>query len=66
MAGCVKGDPYWIRARYPSTCRSCDERIVEGSRAFYWPKGGRLKLQCESCGADGERIFLAEIAGEVF
>lgn len=61
----VKGDPYWLTTRYPGTCFSCDERVNEGTRALYWPKGGRSKLQCEACGTASYQRFEAEIADEV-
>jgi hypothetical protein len=48
----VKGDPYWLRARFPKK---------EG--AFYWPKGKRL--ECAACGETSERRFQSEVQDEI-
>lgn len=61
----VKGDPYWITARYPGRCMNpkCQGHIPTGSRAFYWPKG--RMLECRKCGEASERKFLAECQDEI-
>jgi len=60
----VKGDPYWLTARYPGACKGCGAAIRKGDRAFYWPKGKRI--ECTVCGDHSERRFLAETADEYF
>ena len=59
----VKGDPYWLTARYPSQCAGCGQAFGKGARIFYWPKGKRC--ECASCGETSERRFLAEVQDEI-
>lgn len=59
----VKGDPYWLTARYRGECAGCGTAIRKGDRAFYWPKGKRL--ECKTCGDVSDRRFVAECDDEV-
>lgn len=37
----MRGDPYWMNARFGSTCGSkgCTDEIKKGDRVFYYPNG---------------------------
>lgn len=59
----VKGDPYWLNARYAGACKGCGAPIGRGDRVFYWPKGKRV--ECRLCGELAERRFLAEVQDEI-
>jgi hypothetical protein len=56
------GDPRWVRARYPGTCRSCEAPIARGEHAFYWPRRGAVS--CQVCGEVEARRFALEAADE--
>jgi hypothetical protein len=62
----VKGDPYFLAARYDGTCFTCEEHIEKGSQILYWPKGGARKVQCETCGDKHYAKFQAECADETW
>lgn len=63
----MKGDPYYIKARYIGECSICRQEIRPGERCLYFPlknrnhPGGR-SLQCEKheeCRRDNERVMSA-------
>lgn len=37
----MRGDPYWMDARFGGTCGSkgCTDEIKKGDRIFYYPNG---------------------------
>ena len=52
----VKGDPFWMTARFDSNCPRCGKAIYRGNRIFYYPHGKRAL--CEGCGKNAERDFM--------
>lgn len=55
----VSADPYWLNARFASTC-TCGKRIQKGDRIFYYPK--TKTAVCETCGQKGARDLAAEMS----
>ena len=55
------GDPYWITARFRSTC-SCGTAINKGDTAYYYPR--QRKALCEACGRAGESALDDEMLNE--
>lgn len=49
------GDPRWIVARDPGTCRRCGGPVPAGARGFYYPHG--RTLLCEECGGPAAAEF---------
>lgn len=51
-----KGDPHWVKVKYPCVCNRCGNEIVRGSEAFYYPR--ERKFYCSrGCGQLAERDF---------
>lgn len=62
MRSSYRGDPYWLTARFDSTCRQCGRPIHKGDELFYFP---RTKTPyCSKCGENHSRRFQAEAADE--
>jgi hypothetical protein len=34
-----RGDPYWMTARFSSTCACGEHQVKKGERIFYYPNG---------------------------
>jgi hypothetical protein len=54
-------DPYWLRARFNSTC-SCGTRIKKGDRIFYYPR--TKTALCLDCGRAAYEDFRAAAEDE--
>lgn len=67
LAARYAGDPYWIVAQYPGTCRRCGKTVPAEARAFSYPHG--RTLLCEECGgpaaAEFEKAARLEASGGV-
>lgn len=35
-------DPYWLNARFDSTCSKCGRPIKKGQKIFYYPNGKQV------------------------
>lgn len=49
----MKGDPYYLQARYASTCTTCPKKIAAGDRMVWSPTGRRafcVKPNSTGCG----------------
>ena len=57
-------DPYWTKARYPSTCVRCGRDITKGAQIFYYPKGKKVYCDSEGCGKACSREFQAAAQDE--
>lgn len=51
-----QGDPRWISARFPSTCR-CGKRINKGDEILWYP--GKKYVLCQTCGSPEWAAFKA-------
>ena len=60
----MKGDPYWLNARFSSTCTGCSARIKKGDRIFYYPRTGETYCQKEACGGAASADFRAHVEDE--
>lgn len=58
-----KGDPYWLNARFNSTCQ-CGTPIKTGDKIFYYPRG--KTALCPKCGEKAHAEFAAAAADEQF
>jgi hypothetical protein len=52
----VRGDPFWLSAKYEGNCSRCQKAIYIGNRIFYYPRS--KKAYCEGCGKTAEQDFL--------
>ena len=64
MTTFYKGDPYWTRARFVSTCRHCGRTIRTGEEIFYYPKGKQVYCDAPACGKAASADFLAAAQDE--
>ena len=48
MRNYYQGDPYWLTARYNSSCNGCKSRVKKGETIFYFPKP--KYVYCGDCG----------------
>lgn len=60
----MKGDPYWITAKYPGTCAKCQVKINKGERIFYYPNGNATYGDVCGCGDTAARDFFSAAADE--
>jgi len=54
-------DPYWLTARFNSTC-TCGQPITKGQRIFYYPNG--RQALCPQCSEKASAEFSAAAADE--
>ena len=59
-------DPYWLTAKFNSTCPKCKETIKKGQQAFYYPSTRECYCQKDSCGGNASREFTAAAEDEAF
>ena len=57
------GDPYWLNARFESTCK-CGHRIKRGERIFYYPRTRTALCTGAACGQAAEADFLSHAQDE--
>ena len=57
-----RGDPYWLKVKYPAICRKCGQAINKGDEAFRYKDGSLYGSACE-CGHEAEKDFrnMAEV-----
>jgi hypothetical protein len=53
----MRGDPYWLKARFPGECAKCKARFAKGGRIFYYPRDGRTLCEKDECGGAASRDF---------
>lgn len=44
-------EPRWLDAKYPGTCRQCEQPIAAGQRAYWWPASRTLTCTEIPCAA---------------
>ena len=59
-------DPYWLTAKFNSTCAKCQGEIKKGQQAFYYPSTRSCYCQKESCGGEASADFNAAAQDEDF
>ena len=60
-------DPYWLQARFPSSCTGCRKAIKKGARIFYWPNAGQARggrAWCSTCALPIAARFQSELEDE--
>jgi hypothetical protein len=62
----MRGDPYWLTAKWPGVCRRCGTRIKRGDKAYYYPSDKSLFCGADSCGEKASREFAALRQDEEF
>lgn len=45
-----KGDPYWIKAKFQSTCKGCGKVIEKGEDIFFFPRSKAVFCGLRDCG----------------
>lgn len=60
----MRGDPYWLKARFPGTCGRCSDRIKKGDRVFYYSRGGTIYCEKQRCGGAASADFDAHVQDE--
>lgn len=60
------GDPYWLAARFDSTCSTCNGPIRKGERIFYYPKGKHACCAANGCADKAAADFRSAVADEDF
>jgi hypothetical protein len=51
----MRGDPYWMKAKFASTCPRCQAPIKKGEDIFYYPNGKSVLCAADGCGKQGQR-----------
>lgn len=51
----MRGDPFWMKAKFSSQCAKCKKPIEKGTEIFFYPKG--KKAYCAVCGKTAEQDF---------
>lgn len=51
--------PYWITVKYPSKCSRCNQEILRGQDAFYYPRERQVLCGAEACGKQEARDLAA-------
>ena len=59
-------DPYWLTARFDSTCSHCKGPVKKGTRAFYYPRDKTILCGKEECGGKAALSFEAAAMDESF
>ena len=49
-------DPFWLNAKFGSTCKKCMKMIKTGDKIFYYPS--TKSAYCSECGKYAEKDFL--------
>ena len=57
------GDPYWLNARFHSTCK-CGRPIKKGDSIFYYPRQRTAMCDGPNCGAKASAEFNAAAQDE--
>jgi hypothetical protein len=55
----MRGDPYWLTAKWAGTCVRCGAHIKRGDKAYYYPRDRALYCASDSCGEKASREFAA-------
>lgn len=60
----MRGDPYWLKARFDGACARCGEPIKRGDSAFYYPQGRTILAKPCGHAEEAARDFAAHAADE--
>jgi len=60
------GDPYWLTAKFPSSCSRCKKEIKKGDKIFYYPRTKDVFCAAGSCGDAESASFEAAAQDEYF
>lgn len=60
------GDPYWLRAKFSSSCSRCKTQIMKGDKIFYFPRTKDVFCSADLCGGAESRSFEAAAQDEFF
>ncbi len=60
------GDPYWLTAKFMSTCTRCKAGINKGEKIFYYPRTKDVYCSEEGCGHAESASFEAAAQDEYF
>lgn len=62
--GVMRGDPYWMSARFAGRCSQCKVPFEKGAQVFYYPVGRTVFFS--SCAETASLDFQAHAADEAF
>lgn len=57
-------DPYWLKAKFSSSCSKCGVPIQKGDDIFYIPNGKKVFCHEDVCGGQASRDFEAAASDE--
>ena len=57
-------DPYWLTAKFTSSCANCSASIRKGARAFYYPSSRTIYCDSDDCGQHASRDFASAMFDE--
>ena len=60
------GDPYWLTAKFSSSCSRCKTEIKKGDKIFYFPRTKDVFCAAGSCGDAESRSFEAAAQDEFY
>jgi len=52
-------DPFWMVAKFASSCPRCAVTIRKGERIFYYPSTRSVLCSADTCGGQAERDLSA-------